>query len=141
MLTVAFLIMKNFLFISGLLVFCLGCIAIDKNYLGLGVFLVGFSTWFFINSLLHYLAKFEKITDHERRINSLKLKSKEINWVEVEKLKPHFGNHLLLFDGQFICYGYYSAITDSFHTYDYKEHDKIIKWANIPNPILKDSCS
>ena len=78
MLTVAFLIMKNFLFISGLLVFCLGCIAIDKNYLGLGVFLVGFSTWFFINSLLHYLAKFEKITDHERRINSLKLKSKEI---------------------------------------------------------------
>ena len=141
MLTVAFLIMKNFLFISGLLVFCLGCIAIDKNYLGLGVFLVGFSTWFFINSLLHYLAKFEKITDHERRINSLKLKSKEINWVEVEKLKPNFGNHLLLFDGKFICYGYYSAITDSFHTYDYKEHDKIIKWANIPNPTLNDSCS
>ena len=130
-------IIMRFLFISGLIVFAFSTIAIEKQYFGFGFFLFGFSCFLFINSLISYLFSKIELKPKELTIRTNNNNKEHINWISVSEQLPTMGTYLLLFDGDFVCYGYYSYVNNCFSVIDYKDHKQIIKWAEIPCGGLK----
>ena len=91
----------------------------------------------FINSFLTYLLDRIEIKPKDRIINTNENNNEFVNWVNVSEQLPNSTNYLLLYDGQFVGYGYYSFVHRKFTVVDYAEHKDIIKWAEIPCGGLK----
>ena len=127
----------KYLFVSGLIIYSLSAIAFEKQYFGFGVILIGLSMFLFINSFLTYLLDRIEIKPKDRIINTNENNNEFVNWVNVSEQLPNSTNYLLLYDGQFVGYGYYSFVHRKFTVVDYADYKDIIKWAEIPCGGLK----